>query len=288
MKLCLFDAHRIGIVLNQHVVDVTDVFQDVARPAWPYPLSDLVIQHFPALRDKVLAVAEAGRRIPLASVRLRAPVANPGKIIGAPINYRDHIDEANADAQINHGKTYTELDKFGLFLKASSSLIGCNEEIVIPFPDRRTDHEVELAVVIGRQGKRIRREDALDHVFGYCIGLDMTVRGPEFPGFRKSADTFAVLGPWIVTADEIADSNALDLSIRVNGELRQQSNTRYLIYNVQRLIEYASATYTLYPGDVIMTGTPAGVGPVTFGDVLDATVEGVGSMTVRVAGQGAA
>ena len=198
MKLCLFDAHRIGIVLNQHVVDVTDVFQDVARPAWPYPLSDLVIQHFPALRDKVLAAAEAGRRIPLASVRLRAPVANPGKIIGAPINYRDHIDEANADAQINHGKTYTELDKFGLFLKASSSLIGCNEEIVIPFPDRRTDHEVELAVVIGRQGKRIRREDALDHVFGYCIGLDMTVRGPEFPGFRKSADTFAVLGPWIV------------------------------------------------------------------------------------------
>ena len=288
MKLCLFDAHRIGIVLNQHVVDVTDVFQDVARPAWPYPLSDLVIQHFPALRDKVLAAAEAGRRIPLAIVRLRAPVANPGKIIGAPINYRDHIDEANADAQINHGKTYTELDKFGLFLKASSSLIGCNEEIVIPFPDRRTDHEVELAVVIGRQGKRIRREDALDHVFGYCIGLDMTVRGPEFPGFRKSADTFAVLGPWIVTADEIADSNALDLSIRVNGELRQQSNTRYLIYNVQRLIEYASATYTLYPGDVIMTGTPAGVGPVTFGDVLDATVEGVGSMTVRVAGQGAA
>jgi len=288
MKLCLFDAHRIGIVLNQHVVDVTDVFQDAARPAWPYPLSDLVIQHFPALRDKVLAAAEAGRRIPLASVRLRAPVANPGKIIGAPINYRDHIDEANADAQINHGKTYTELDKFGLFLKASSSLIGCNEEIVIPFPDRRTDHEVELAVVIGRQGKRIRREDALDHVFGYCIGLDMTVRGPEFPGFRKSADTFAVLGPWIVTADEIADSNALDLSIRVNGELRQQSNTRYLIYNVQRLIEYASATYTLYPGDVIMTGTPAGVGPVTFGDVLDATVEGVGSMTVRVAGQGAA
>jgi len=288
MKLCLFDAHRIGIVIDQHVVDVTDVFQDVVRPAWPYPLSDFVIEHFPALRDKVRAAAESGRRVPLASVRLRAPVANPGKIIGAPINYRDHIDEANADAQINHGKTYTELDKFGLFLKAGSALIGCSEEIVIPFPDRRTDQEVELAVVIGRQGKRIRREDALDHVFGYCIGLDMTVRGPEFPGFRKSADTFAVLGPWIVTADEIADPNALDLSIRVNGELRQQSNTRYLIYNVQRLIEYASATYTLYPGDVIMTGTPAGVGPVTFGDVLDASVEGVGSMTVRMAGQGVA
>jgi 2,4-diketo-3-deoxy-L-fuconate hydrolase len=288
MKLCLFDAHRIGIVIDQQVVDVSDVFQDVSRPAWPYPLSDFVIQYFPAVRGKVLAAAETGIRLPLASVRLRAPVANPGKIIGAPINYRDHIDEANADAHINHGKTYTELDKFGLFLKAGSSLIGCSDEIVIPFPDRRTDQEVELAVVIGREGRRIRREDALDHVFGYCIGLDMTVRGPEFPGFRKSADTFAVLGPWIVTADEIADPNALDLSIRVNGELRQQSNTRYLIYNVQRLIEYASATYTLYPGDVIMTGTPAGVGPVTFGDVLDASVEGIGSMTVCMARRDAA
>jgi 2-keto-4-pentenoate hydratase/2-oxohepta-3-ene-1,7-dioic acid hydratase in catechol pathway len=283
MKLCLFDAHRIGIVIDQQVVDVTDVFRDIAQPAWPYPLSDFVIGQFPALRGAIELAVQSGRRIPLANVRLRAPVANPGKIIGAPINYRDHIAEANADAQINHGKTYTELDKFGLFLKAGSSLIGASEEIVLPFADRRTDHEVELAVVIGRQGRRIRREEALDHVFGYSIGLDMTVRGPEFPGFRKSADTFAVLGPWIVTADEIADPNALDLSIRVNGEQRQQSNTRYLIYNVQRLIEYASAMYTLYPGDVIMTGTPAGVSPVTWGDTLEATVQGVGSMTVRVA-----
>jgi 2-keto-4-pentenoate hydratase/2-oxohepta-3-ene-1,7-dioic acid hydratase in catechol pathway len=283
MKLCLFDAHRIGIVIDQHVVDITDVFQGVAQPAWPYPLSDFVIEHFASLRGEIRAAVKSGRPIPLANVRLRAPVANPGKIIGAPINYRDHIAEANADAQINHGKTYTELDKFGLFLKAGSSLIGASEEIVIPFPDRRTDHEVELAVVIGRQGRRIRREDALDYVFGYSIGLDMTVRGPEFPGFRKSADTFAVLGPWIVTADEVADPNALDLSIRVNGELRQQSNTQYLIFNVQRLIEYASAMYTLYPGDVIMTGTPAGVSPVTWGDTLEATVQGVGSMTVRVA-----
>jgi len=288
MKLCLFDAWRIGIVIDQHVVDVTEVFQGVARPAWPYPLSDQVIRHFPELRDKISAAAESGQRVPLSSIRLRAPVANPGKIIGAPINYRDHIDEANADAQINHGKTYTELDNFGLFLKAGSSLIGCSEDIVLPFPDRRTDHEVELAVVIGQQGRGVRREEALDYVFGYCIGLDMTVRGPEFPGFRKSADTFAVLGPWIVTADEIADPHALDLSIRVNGELRQQSNTRYLIYDVQRLIEYASAMYTLYPGDVIMTGTPAGVSPVTWGDVLEATVEGVGSMTVRVAQRGTA
>jgi len=283
MKLCIFDADRIGIVLEQHVVDVTEVFRDVLRPAWPYPRHDLVIQHFPALRERVAAAAASGRRAPLASVQLRSPVANPGKLIGAPINYRDHIAEANADAQINHGKTYTELDMFGLFLKANSSLIGCGEQVVIPFPDRRTDHEVELAVVIGREAKRVSRESALEHVFGYCIGLDMTVRGPEFPTFRKSADTFSVLGPWIVTVDEIADPNVLDLSIRVNGEVRQESNTQDLIFNVQRLIEYASSMYTLYPGDVILTGTPAGVGPVNDGDLLEATVQGVGSMVVRVA-----
>ena len=285
MKLCIFDDHRLGVVVGDDVVDVTETFGEVLRPAWPWPKHDLVIEHFAALRERVLASAGTGRRVPLASLRLHAPVANPGKIVGVPINYRDHIAEANADPQINPGKTYTELEKFGLFLKANSSLIGCGEEIAIPFADRRTDHEVELAVVIGRKAKRVRREHALDHVFGYCIGLDMTVRGSEFPTFRKSADTFSVLGPWLVTADEIDDPNALELSLRVNGQVRQASNTRYLIYDVQRLIEYASAMYTLHPGDVIMTGTPAGVGPVTWGDVIEARVDGIGSMTVRVAEQ---
>ena len=140
-----------------------------------------------------------------------------------------------------------------------------------------------MAVVIGRKAKRVGRQEALDYVFGYSIGLDMTVRGPEFPAFRKSADTFCVLGPWIVTKDEIADPNLLDMSIRVNGEVKQSSNTKYLIFDVQRLIEYASAMYTLYPGDVIMTGTPAGVGPVAPGDVLEASIPGIGSMSVRVA-----
>jgi 2-keto-4-pentenoate hydratase/2-oxohepta-3-ene-1,7-dioic acid hydratase in catechol pathway len=282
MKLCLFDAHRIGIVVDQHVVDVTDVFQDVARPAWPYPLSDLVIQHFPALRDKVLAAAEAGRRIPLASIRLRAPVANPGKIIGAPINYKAHIDEANADHEINQGKTYTSLDEYGLFLKAGSSLIGPSQTIHPRFADRRTDHEVELAVVIGKKADRVRRQDALAYVFGYTIGLDITVRGKEFPGFRKSADTYSVLGPWLVTADEVPNPDALNLSISVNGQTKQKSNTRFMIFHVASLIEYASSFYTLYPGDVIMTGTPEGVGPIVPGDRLVAEVERIGKLEMQV------
>ena len=111
----------------------------------------------------------------------------------------------------------------------------------------------------------------------------MTVRGPELQCFRKSLDTYCVLGPWIVTRDEIPDPNNLDLSMRVNGQTRQSSNTKFLVYNVQRLIEYASSMYTLYPGDVIMTGTPAGVGPVKPGDVLTAEIQSIGRCDVRIA-----
>lgn len=288
MKICVFDSNRIGVIEGHEVIDVTDIFDTVSKPAWPYPKYDFVIQNFPQVQPRLMEAVKNGRRLALSSVRLNSPVTNPGKIIGAPINYRDHIAEANADKEINHGKTYTDIDQFGLFLKANSSLIGCNEQIRIPFPDRRTDPEIELAVVIGRQAKQVKREQALDYVFGYCIGLDMTVRGPEFPSFRKSPDTFSVLGPWIVTADEIPDPNALDLSISVNGVLRQKSNTSFLIFNVQRLIEYASSIYTLHPGDVIMTGTPAGVGAITFGDTLDAFVADVGTMSVKVATREAA
>ena len=111
----------------------------------------------------------------------------------------------------------------------------------------------------------------------------MTVRGRELQCFRKSIDTYSVLGPWMVSKDEIADPNSLDLSIKVNGELRQHSNTRYLVYDVQRLIEYASSMYTLYPGDILMTGTPAGVGPVKPGDLLSAEIEAIGRFDIRVA-----
>ena len=137
--------------------------------------------------------------------------------------------------------------------------------------------------VIGREASQVPAERALEHVFGYAIGLDMTVRGPEWPVLRKSPDSYGVLGPWIVTAEEIADPGQLDLSLRVNGEPRQASNTRHLIYDVAALVEYASSFYTLYPGDLIYTGTPEGVGPVQPGDVMDCEIEGIGAMRVSVA-----
>lgn len=283
MKICRFNDNRIGVVRQGMIHDITPLFAELGRPGWPYPSYDWIIGNFPSVQPQIEAYLDCAATCPLSQATLLAPVANPGKIIGAPINYRDHIDEANADKQINHGKTYTTLDQFGLFIKAPTSLMGPDGSVEIPFLERRTDHEVELGVIIGKQARRVSRERALDYVFGYCVALDMTVRGPEFPGFRKSADTFAVIGPWITTADEIEDPNALDLELSINGDLRQKSNTQYLIFNVQHLIEYASAMYTLQPGDIIMTGTPAGVGPVQTGDLIHARVAGLGELTVPVA-----
>jgi len=281
MKICRFNQNHIGLVTGDRVHDVTDLFDLDVR--WPVPIGDPVIQQMPDRLDAMRAQAASSEGIPIAAVTFNSPVASPGKIIGAPINYRAHIDEANADEAINHGKTFTSLEQYGLFLKANSSLIGPESEVQLRFPDRRNDHEVELAVIIGKGGSFISREAALDHVLGYAIGLDMTTRGPEFPGFRKSLDSFAVLGPWITTKDEIADPNRLDLSIRVNGEMRQSSNTRLLIFDVQRLIEYASRFYTLHPGDIIMTGTPEGVSEVKPGDRMEAIIEGLGTLTIGIA-----
>jgi 2-keto-4-pentenoate hydratase/2-oxohepta-3-ene-1,7-dioic acid hydratase in catechol pathway len=161
-------------------------------------------------------------------------------------------------------------------------MVGPSEGIPLRHPDRRTDHEIELAAVIGRRADRVAKEHALAHVAGYCIGLDITVRGPEERSLRKSIDGYTVLGPWLVTADEIADPGALDLDLKVNGETRQQANTRDLLIGIPELIALASSFYTLMPGDVLLTGTPAGVGPLQAGDVLDAGISGIGRMQVQV------
>src|SRR5438128_6113043 len=174
----------------------------------------------------------------------------------------------------------------GLFLKASSSLVGPGAGIALRKLDRRNDHEVELAVVIGKKGNNIARRDAFDYIAGYAIGLDITIRGPEERSLRKSPDSYAVLGPWLVTADEISNPGHLDLRISVNGEERQNSNTKYLILGVAELIEYASSFYTLHPGDVIITGTPEGVSPIQPGDVITACIEQIGTMEVKVRAAG--
>ena len=231
---------------------------------------------------RIRALADRVQGVPITSISLLSPVANPGKIIAAPVNYQLHLDESRADKAINFGNEIKTIADYGVFLKASSAMIGAGQAVVADWADRRIDHEIELAVVIGKQGFRISEDEALSHVAGYMIGLDMTIRGTEDRSFRKSLDTFAVFGPYVVTADEIGDPGYLNFELKVNQQTRQKANTAQLIWNVQKLIAYASQAYTLYPGDIIMTGTPEGVAPVMPGDTMHAWFEGIGEMTVAV------
>lgn len=283
MKICRFNQHRLGVVQGGEVFDVTGVLDLLPPQRYPLPRQDLFIEALPRLMAPLRQAMASAVRYPVAQVRFASPVANPGKIIGAPINYKAHVEESRKDQGIAHGRTVTTIGDWGLFLKAGSSLIGVSDDIELRFPERRNDHEVELGVVIGSVCRNVPREAAMTHVAGYSIALDMTLRGPEFQCFRKSIDSYSVLGPWLVTPDEIADPNQLDLWLKVNGEMRQQSNTRNLVFDIARLIEFASSFYTLNPGDVIMTGTPEGVGPVKPGDLIEAGIETIGDFSIRVA-----
>jgi 2-keto-4-pentenoate hydratase/2-oxohepta-3-ene-1,7-dioic acid hydratase in catechol pathway len=280
MKICRYNETRLGIVDGDAVFDVTEVLSHLPAQQWPFPLGDALISNLDMLRPLITDRLHSASKIPLASVRLNCPVPNPSKIIGAPINYHAHENEI--DAALAHGHVIKPIPEWGLFLKAATALSGASEPILQRFLEQRTDYEIEMVAVIGRRGNRISRQQALEHVAGYCIGLDITLRGPQFQCFRKSIDSYAVVGPWLVTADEIDDSAKLDLELSVNGERKQYSNTSRLIFDLSQLIELASSFYTLLPGDMIFTGTPGGVGPIRPGDQLSAAISGIGKMDVSV------
>jgi 2,4-diketo-3-deoxy-L-fuconate hydrolase len=290
MKICRFNEGRLGVVVGDHVHDVTSARDQVLRnndrrgatngagDRW----ADAVFANLPAIVAAIGEPTRWGNPIPLNSVKLLSPVERPSKLVAAPTNYKAHISEMQQVSANNAVKRPQDIGVAGMFLKATSSLIGPSEGIKLRFLERRNDHEVELALVIGKTCNQVAQADALDYVAGYAIGLDITLRGPEDRSFRKSIDTYSVLGPWFVTADEIADPDNLRLQLGVNNEPRQDANTKDMVYSVRRLIEFASAFYTLHPGDVVYTGTPSGVSAIKPGDVLIAQIERVGRMEVAV------
>jgi 2-keto-4-pentenoate hydratase/2-oxohepta-3-ene-1,7-dioic acid hydratase in catechol pathway len=284
MRLCRFGEDRLGLVDGHVVRDVTPALDVLPACRYPLPMHDLLIAHLPQVLARAQAIATDAPALPLDGIRLLSPVANPGKLIAAPVNYQKHLDEVRDNPAIhnNNPALTVTIHSAGVFLKATSSLVGPGEGIAVRKPDRRTDHEVELAFVIGRRAANVSRANAMQHVAGYAIGLDITIRGSEDRSLRKSPDSYSVLGPWLVTPDEIPDPGALDLEISVNGQQRQKSNTRNLILGVAELIELASSFYTLEPGDVIFTGTPEGVSPIEPGDRIVATIDRIGTMEVAV------
>ncbi|MBC7262037.1 MAG: fumarylacetoacetate hydrolase family protein [Chloroflexi bacterium] len=214
-------------------------------------------------------------------VQFLAPVTRASKILALGRNYRAHAEEGG----------YAVPDEPIFFAKASSSIIGTGADIVYPDGVQRLDPEVELAVVIGRKAKAIPEEHAMEYVAGYTILNDVTARDMQRndiqkgkPWLRsKSFDTFCPIGPYIVLTDEITDPHNLELTLRVNGETRQRSNTAMCLFKIPQLIAYISKHMTLEPGDVIATGTPEGIAPIYRGDLVECTIAGIGSLVNRVA-----
>ncbi|CAA9463952.1 MAG: 5-carboxymethyl-2-hydroxymuconate delta-isomerase [uncultured Rubrobacteraceae bacterium] len=222
-----------------------------------------------------------GEAVAVEAARLHAPVLNPQKIIGIGLNYSDHAAETGADIP----------EKPIVFAKYANSLVGQGDAIKIPSITQKADYEVELAVVIGRAAKGVSEAEALDYVFGYTNCNDISSRDLQFSEGgqwtrSKSIDTFCPLGPYIATADEVADPQALSLRCILNGEVMQDGTTSKMIFSVAELISFLSQGMTLLPGDIITTGTPPGVGaardPQVFlkpGDEVTVEVEGLGSLT---------
>lgn len=203
----------------------------------------------------------------------------------APTNYRKHMGELGDRAVSKTGRSAREQ---GFFLMAPGSLIGAGQSLVVPKDSpRRFDHESELAVIVGRGGRNIPRERAMEHVFGYACLIDATMRiepgiAEEERSMRKSFESFTPLGPFLVTADEVLNPSALQNRLWVNGELRQQANTADMVVGIEELIELISSVLPISPGDVIATGTPDGVGPFQAGDRVKIEIESVGSMELPV------
>ncbi|MFA5963371.1 MAG: fumarylacetoacetate hydrolase family protein [Sphingomonas sp.] len=284
MKIAVYDDGRLGLVQDGMVHDVSAALSvlPVAKKPWLAERGDLLISNLERLQPAILAALPGASAKPVAEARFLSPVQHPSKIIGVPVNYHEHVMEAESDVATFSDRFRGSIEQQGFFLKAVSALVGPGEGITLRFPDRRNDHEMELGVVIGRSASNIGVDEALSVIAGYAIALDMVVRGPEDRSLRKSGDSFAVLGPWLVTADEVADPQALAFFLRVNGEPRQASNTSRMIMTIAEQISYASRFYTLYPGDIIMTGTCEGVGPVTPGDTISCGIAGIANMTVAI------
>lgn len=315
MKLVTYEVarqSRVGVVVGESVVDLpvtysviakgriadsklssaADVLRKLGRP--PADMIDLlsqgekyrkalgvVVAHAAALGKK----APKGLTVPLRSAKLRAPIAHPQKITCIGLNYADHAREG--------GQEPPPAPIF--FLKSHNTICGPGDAIRLPPNSTQVDYEAEFAVVLGKRGSRISESDAPKYIAGYTILHDVSARDMQFADKQwyrgKSCDTFAPTGPWIVTPDELPDPNNLRISLTLNGDTLQDSNTSNLIFKVPFLISYLSQSVTWEVGDLISTGTPPGVGfarkPPVFmknGDTVSVSVEGIGTLTNPVVG----
>ena len=278
MKICRYQHEaggpvRLGVVRGELVHDVTAVTDSLPSVRWPYPAGDQFIAHLDQLRPAMEALADKVPGAAVSQVLLKCPVANPGKFVCGAGNHKVVLEAGGHPRRL------------GFLFKMTNAAAGESDGVTLRWPERVTFHEAEIAIVIGTGGTEIPAARALDHVAGYCIGLDMTMQGPEFPSFGKSFDSYGLMGPWLTTKDEIADPDNLAYRLTVNGEERTVDTTANLVLGIADLVEHAASVMTLHPGDVIFSGTPPpGLGPVVPGDVMHVAMDGLGEMTVQVRG----
>ncbi|HUH85368.1 MAG TPA: fumarylacetoacetate hydrolase family protein [Stellaceae bacterium] len=273
MKLVYFDDFRLGVLTGDGVVDVTAAVQDIPHTG-PHDLVTGLIQHFDKYRKR-LEDAARGRAVPLAGVRIRAPLPRPGNIVCMAVNYLED-------------GTLKEPPPKNAFHKAASAVIGDGDTMVLPdVPATIFEGEAELGLVIGKRASHVSADAAMGHVFGYVNFIDGSARGlpPSGNTFfqMKSRDTFAPIGPYLVTADEIADPQRLQVKLWVNGTLKQNFNTSDMAHNIPRCIEWLSSIHALEPGDIVATGTNhRGLSAFQDGDRIELEVEGLGRLHVNV------
>jgi len=282
LRIVSFNGGKAGIVVSDEVLDVSKALRGINFRNWAnYKYVRNLIEQWDEVQILLERVSRSKHVVKRFSYNLNdvsfdAPITNPSKIICVGRNYMSHIEEMREEVP----------SEPIFFLKPPSALTGHNSKIVLPVESERVDHEIELAVIIGKRCRGVNPKEAWNTIFGYTILLDITARDlqrKDVTWFRaKGFDSFCPLGPWIVTRDEIDEPHNLNIELKVNGEVRQRGNTKDMIFKINELISFASKVCTLEPGDILATGTPQGVAPLKHGDIIEGYIEKVGLLRLTV------
>jgi 2-keto-4-pentenoate hydratase/2-oxohepta-3-ene-1,7-dioic acid hydratase in catechol pathway len=291
MKICHYNNSQVGVVVGDQVYNIGDALIKAGLARQGYTMLEIIdaLANNPAAMQIARDAAQGGGAMALGSVKLRAPITNPGSLWAAAANYYAHRAEM-VDRMGSANKAIVHKDDLmaEFFLTTTSSIIGPGATIILPKISKLVDVECELCAVIGKRARKVSEAQSLDHVFGYMMCWDISQRDPWGKGMhntrniRKGFDTFSALGPWIVTRDEIDEPQNLSITVLQNGKEAMTAHTSDMICGLREHIRFLSSCLTLRPGDLITTGTPAGVSKLHDGDRLHGTIEKIGSMELFV------
>src|SRR6266705_4075773 len=291
MKICHYNDNQAGVIVADKVYNVGEALIKAGLARNGYTMLEIIdaLANNPQAPQIARDASQSAGAVPLSSVKLLAPITNPGSLWAAAANYRAHQEEMKTRMG-NAGRESKSKDELmaEFFLKPTSSIIGPNDTVILPKISKLVDFECELCAVIGKRARKVTKDQALDDVFGYLMCWDISQRDPWGRGMhntrniRKGFDTFSGLGPWIVTRDEIDEPQNLSITVLQNGKEAMTAHTSDMICSPREHIRFLSSCLTLRPGDLITTGTPAGVSKLHDGDRLHGTIEKIGSMELFV------